>query len=163
MRLLGQDTNVDEKKDEGVETEEEAQQSNDVEVEVDGTTKNMSSENFSLLFSQTSYTYDDSDSDDESGNKNENTYSRDFMAANCIRINDARYAIKRMRKFNVSEDTLAKGIIDLANEAKILQHVFHSNIIKMRGMASCDHFSPDFFIVLDRLYDTLEERIIQMR
>lgn len=164
MRLLGQDTDADEKKDEGVKTEEEAQQSDDIEVvDIDGTTRNMSSEKFSLLFSQTTYRYDDSDSDDESGDKNENTYTRDFMAENCIRADDARYAIKRMRKFNIPEDTLAKGIIDLANEAKILQHVFHSNIIKMRGMASCDHFSSDFFIVLDRLYDTLEERIIQMR
>jgi serine/threonine protein kinase len=35
----------------------------------------------------------------------------------------------------------------------------HPNIIKLRGIANVDPYSTDYFVVLDRLYDTLKQRM----
>jgi len=59
--------------------------------------------------------------------------------------------------------------VDLAVEAKILCSVFHPNIVKLRGLCTGGEKGfrsgkPEgFFLVFDRLYDTLEERIMQWR
>jgi hypothetical protein len=39
----------------------------------------------------------------------------------------------------------------------------HPHIIKIRGVASGDFCSRDCFIILDRLYETLEERLSSWR
>ena len=44
-------------------------------------------------------------------------------------------------------------------ETIFLSVVDHPHIIKMRGLGACGMTNPDYFIVLDRLYDTLEARI----
>lgn len=44
-------------------------------------------------------------------------------------------------------------------ETRFLASIEHPNIVKMRAYSSCDPFHPDYFIVMDRLYDTLEVRI----
>eukprot|EP00591_Stephanopyxis_turris_P012733 CAMPEP_0195511724 /NCGR_PEP_ID=MMETSP0794_2-20130614/3948_1 /TAXON_ID=515487 /ORGANISM="Stephanopyxis turris, Strain CCMP 815" /LENGTH=286 /DNA_ID=CAMNT_0040639377 /DNA_START=8 /DNA_END=868 /DNA_ORIENTATION=- len=49
--------------------------------------------------------------------------------------------------------------MDLVIEVRFLSIIEHPNIIKMRGTAQADPFSSGNFIVLDRLYDTLEQRI----
>lgn len=47
----------------------------------------------------------------------------------------------------------------MAIETRFLSDIEHPNIIKMRAIANCDPFSEEYFIGMDRLYDTLEKRI----
>lgn len=70
----------------------------------------------------------------------------------------ARYAVKRLRS-DLTDPLRARGAIDLAMEAKFLARLSHPNVVKMRGYASGTSLRPDFFIVLDRLYEILNHRI----
>ena len=88
--------------------------------------------------------------------------AREQISKRCLRDGDARYAVKFLHP-ELSKLEKARAIIDLALEAKYLSVVSHPNIIKMRGWAACDPLKDGFFLVLDRLYDTLEERMIKWR
>ena len=84
--------------------------------------------------------------------------SRKFMSEHCIKNGDSRYVLKRMSRggfHNAVED----AITDLALEAKFLVVVQHPNIVKLRGISLESSCSPNFFLVLDRLYDTLDMRM----
>lgn len=86
---------------------------------------------------------------------------RGFMARHCIRKGkDCRYAVKRVQD-SVKKDpqTYISAVVDLAVETRFLSVIRHPNIIKMRAMFNEDHFSPGFFIVLDRLYDIMPFRL----
>jgi len=86
---------------------------------------------------------------------------RKYMATRYLRHGkDARYAIKILSD-DIKEDSqrFIAGVVDLAMEAKFLAVIRHPNIVKMRGMANLTPFEPGFFIVLDRLYDTMSERL----
>ena len=94
-----------------------------------------------------------------------NEASRQFLAQNCLRDSgEARYAIKRLRK-EIAKDPrqYPSGVMDLAVEALFLADLAHPNIIKLRGMATCDPFSSTgddyFFLILDRLQETLNDRM----
>eukprot|EP00804_Cyclotella_cryptica_P020464 CCRYP_014435-RA/>CCRYP_014435-RA protein AED:0.14 eAED:0.08 QI:0/0/0/1/1/1/5/0/482 len=90
---------------------------------------------------------------------------RKYMSTYCLRRGDdeedkelhARYALKQL-KVTDDEKKIRQGLIDLSIEAQFLACLNHPNIIKMRGLAG-KPFSPDFGIVLDRLYMTLEDKI----
>jgi serine/threonine protein kinase len=84
--------------------------------------------------------------------------ARELMKANCLKNRSARYALKRLHD-DLSDLEKARGMIDLAVEAKYLSVVWHPNIVKMRGMAKGSLVDPDFFIIMDRLYETLDKRI----
>jgi hypothetical protein len=86
--------------------------------------------------------------------------ARELMAKNYMRNGDARYAVKYLHD-DLSPLEEARGRIDLAIEAKYLSVIAHPNIIKMRAWAACNPLSKDdsYFIILDRLYDTLDSRI----
>ena len=86
---------------------------------------------------------------------------------------DCRYAVKSLRNEVLGDPrTLEMALLDLQNETRILANVEHPNIVKMRAF-SADNGEEDsqpqkvdtkdgprgYFIVLDRLYDTLEQRI----
>jgi len=85
---------------------------------------------------------------------------RKIMAGKSRRNGDARYAIKKLRRDLVGIER-TKGIIDLAIEARFLTTICHTNIIRARGLAVVEPVSEGFFIILDRLYDTLELRLKQ--
>ena len=88
------------------------------------------------------------------------TQDRKYMATRYLRHGkDARYAVKILSD-DIKDDSqrFIAGVVDLAMEAKFLAFIRHPNIVKMRGMANLTPFEPGFFIVLDRLYDTLSER-----
>lgn len=55
--------------------------------------------------------------------------------------------------------TVLNAITDLAIEARYLSVVSHPNIIRVRGFGRCDPFSGGYFIVMDRLVNTLTEEI----
>ena len=84
-----------------------------------------------------------------------------FIADHCIREGgDARYAIKALSpEIKSDSDKFLQGVIDMSVETMFLSVVEHPHIIKMRGLGACGMTNPDYFIVLDRLYDTLEARI----
>ena len=84
--------------------------------------------------------------------------ARVFMAENTLRDGHARYAIKRLKP-DLSEKDRKDAVMDMAIEAKFLAVISHPNIVKMRGTASTDSLRYDYFIVMDRLYGTLDERI----
>lgn len=92
--------------------------------------------------------------------------SRNFIAKHCIRNGgDARYAIKVLSP-EVLQDPgrLCQGIVDMAVETRVLSSILHPNIVKMRALGASQNgedgmFQPSYFILMDRLYDTLEKRL----
>jgi len=89
--------------------------------------------------------------------------SRQFIAEHCIRKGgDARYAAKMLGPSVIADPpTFIQGITDMAVETRILSDIEHPNIIKMRACAQCSPFDEAYFIVMDRLYDTLEHRMVK--
>jgi len=94
--------------------------------------------------------------------------TRDFLKANAIRsTGQSRYAIKCLRRELpiVDAQKFKSAARDLAVEAKFLHSIEHPHIIKIRGCASAGaagfvHGDHDgYFIILDRLCETLHERI----
>lgn len=94
---------------------------------------------------------------------------RNFIAKRCLRKrpdskHDARYAIKTLGKNSLSDPhRFVAACIDLAFESRFLAVIRHPNIIKMRAVATTAPSQAGFFIVLDRLYDTLTERLDQWK
>jgi len=52
-----------------------------------------------------------------------------------------------------------QALLDLVVETYILAAISHQNIIKLCAIRDGDIFSPRYFIVLERLDETLERRI----
>ena len=80
------------------------------------------------------------------------------MARRCLRKGVSRYALKRLHE-ELTELERARGIVDLAIEAKYLSVVWHPNIIKIRGVCDGNMLQKDFFFIMDRLYGTLDQRM----
>lgn len=94
----------------------------------------------------------------------EEHHARSFMSMACIRNGDARYAVKRLSTdSSASEELYGKAVADLATEARFLTVIQHPNIIKVRGFALGNFCSDNFFLMMDRLYDTLETGIRKWR
>jgi len=94
--------------------------------------------------------------------------SREFIADHCFRNGgDSRYAIKVLSKETIQDsESYPQAVMDLAVEARILSCLTdHPNIVKLRATCRGDPFaeSPDYFILLDRLHDTLEVRMKKWR
>lgn len=82
----------------------------------------------------------------------------------------ARYALKHLRPSLATEEYMfQKAAIDMAIEAQILLILDHPNIISIRGWSqhgadairSGQH--SDFFLIMDRLPETLEDRLHRWR
>lgn len=87
--------------------------------------------------------------------------SRKFMARQCLRHGkDPRYAFKTMQAVNQTDpETFLNSIVDLAIEFKFLASIRHPNILKMRAVSAGSLYQPNTFLVLDKIYDTLDIRI----
>lgn len=99
--------------------------------------------------------------DDHEDEDNENIASRGFMKHHCFRQGSARYAIKQLKK-SLKGCKRSDGAIDLSIEAKFLSVLSHTNIVKLCGTGG-KRGHPGAFIILDRLYDTLDIRIQKWR
>jgi serine/threonine protein kinase len=104
----------------------------------------------------------------DEGEINNHVQDRLFMEQHCRRGVDeeCRYALKRLKPQTCAKvEDYINGVVDLAIEAKFLAVLRHPNIIKMRAMAYHGPYSTigPYFIVLDRLYDTLSSRILRWR
>eukprot|EP00527_Entomoneis_sp_CCMP2396_P004531 CAMPEP_0198145778 /NCGR_PEP_ID=MMETSP1443-20131203/25337_1 /TAXON_ID=186043 /ORGANISM="Entomoneis sp., Strain CCMP2396" /LENGTH=622 /DNA_ID=CAMNT_0043809503 /DNA_START=54 /DNA_END=1919 /DNA_ORIENTATION=- len=110
------------------------------------------------------------DGDDSSNNEDHSHPAADsheddarlFIADQCLRKGDARYAVKVLSS-RVITDTkkFLQGIQDMAIESTILSDLEHPNIIKLRAVAKVNAYNEYFFTVLDKLYDSLEQRMKQ--
>lgn len=102
--------------------------------------------------------------DDEHGVYNI-VQDRDFMEKHCIRKGkDCRYAIKKLQASSYKDaSTFVNGINDLVMEFRFLAVIRHPNIIKMRAVGLSSPFDTKFFVIVDRLYDTLGTRINQWK
>ena len=76
-----------------------------------------------------------------------------------------RYAIKMLRQQVIDDPTKLyyQGIMDINSETMLLSAIEHPNIIKIRAIAQSSNlksrFHSQYFIVLDRLYDVLENKV----
>lgn len=59
--------------------------------------------------------------------------------------------------------TFINGVVDLAVEARLLSVVRHPNIIKLRAMCADHPYTGQFFLVMDKLYDILNTRLIKWK
>jgi len=86
---------------------------------------------------------------------------RRFMSRRCLRQKKhARYAIKTLSDECLKDpERFTGGVIDLAVESRFLSVIRHPNIIKMRGTSTSNPYDRGFFVILDRLYDTLTLKI----
>mmetsp|Transcript_12640 Transcript_12640/g.19598 ORF Transcript_12640/g.19598 Transcript_12640/m.19598 type:complete len:417 (-) Transcript_12640:159-1409(-) len=86
---------------------------------------------------------------------------KQFIADHCIRNGgDSRYAVKFISKENIEDvGMFIQAIKDMAVETRFLSTIEHPNIIKMRAIGATDPFDEQYFIAMDRLYDTLEGRL----
>lgn len=89
---------------------------------------------------------------------------RKLMSKLCIRSGESRYAVKKLA-VNGEEDPTryTKGHVDLAIEMKFLAVIDHPHIIKIRAVSRKESCTDNYFILLDRLYDTLETRVVQWK
>jgi serine/threonine protein kinase len=73
----------------------------------------------------------------------------------------AKYALKRVKEALVKEKdgTFVAGVVDLVMEARLLSVLQHKNIVQMYGTSSSHPCSDSFFIILEKLYDTLADRM----
>jgi serine/threonine protein kinase len=97
----------------------------------------------------------------QEGDIEQEQQDKKFIADHCIREGgDARYAIKALSTdIKCDGNRFLQGVLDMSVETMFLSVVDHPHIIKMRGLGACGMTHPDYFLVLDRLYDTLEARI----
>ena len=87
-----------------------------------------------------------------------------FIAENAITVDTkkARYVVKYISPDIVHHDfsKFVQAATDMAMETHFLSILNHPHILKMRGVGMGDFFCPTYFLLLDRLYDTLDERIV---
>lgn len=82
--------------------------------------------------------------------------SRSYLTHHCMHEGHARFAVKRLRD-TLSEEVRRAAVLDLASEAKFLSSIKHTNIVRLR--ATVGHpGQPNFMLVMDRLYSTMEEK-----
>uniref|UniRef100_A0A6U9X5P4 Protein kinase domain-containing protein n=2 Tax=Pseudo-nitzschia australis TaxID=44445 RepID=A0A6U9X5P4_9STRA len=83
-----------------------------------------------------------------------------FIADNCMKENHARYAIKFLSPEVLNDTgTFIQAILDIATETRVLSDTEHPNIVKARALARISPFNEEYFIMMDRLYDTMERRM----
>jgi serine/threonine protein kinase len=82
----------------------------------------------------------------------------------------ARYALKHLRRGLVhNPDKFAKAAMDLSCEAQMMMCLDHPNIVKLRGWTTGGPSSykkgshNSYFLIIDRLVNTLEDRIWSWR
>lgn len=84
---------------------------------------------------------------------------------------NARYAVKHIKEdyhYNHDSDAYIQAASDLALEAEFLASLQHPNIIKLRGIvySGADGFSDGpsgYFLIIDRLFETLDQRMRRWR
>jgi serine/threonine protein kinase len=84
-----------------------------------------------------------------------------FIADRCFRDGgDARYAVKTLSPEILKDHKIFfQAMADMATKTRVLSSIMHPNIVKLRAIAEGSWFHEDYFIVMDRLCETLEKRL----
>lgn len=92
------------------------------------------------------------------------TAHRQELSRRCIveETDTSRYVIKMLRD-DLPEDEYAKGVLDLAVEARFLKRLSHPHIVQMIATANSDPLQSRFFVVLEMLGLTLDDKISEWR
>ena len=88
--------------------------------------------------------------------------SRELLARRVLAKKGGKFVIKQVEPalLNTDRVTYLKGIVDLAMETKYLASLDHPNILKLRGVAwDNSGCAKDYFLVLDRLQETLPKKL----
>ena len=71
-----------------------------------------------------------------------------------------RYAVKKVSpRCRTNPEILLRGIVDLAIETRFLATLDHPNLNKMRATSNQSPYDEGYFLVIDRLHETLEKKI----
>lgn len=72
-----------------------------------------------------------------------------------------KYALKRVKDKLLKEKdgTFVAGVVDLVMEARLLSCLEHKHIVRILGTSSSHPCSDSYFIILEKLYDTLTDRM----
>ena len=86
------------------------------------------------------------------------------MVKNSCQVLDDRpqFALKKVRG-KLSKRDHMDAVMDIAIEAQILSQISHPNIVKMCGTSDKDPLSANFFVIMERLCATLEDRLFDWR
>ncbi|KAL3915453.1 MAG: hypothetical protein SGILL_005648, partial [Bacillariaceae sp.] len=73
----------------------------------------------------------------------------------------SRYVMKQLAPELKEQDkiTYMKGLVDLAMETRFLGSLDHPNIIKLEGVSTRDPFADGYFIVLEKVSETLSKKV----
>jgi len=88
-----------------------------------------------------------------------------FISSHCTCDGKPRYAVKKLTRGlyrEGNEQHFVSGVMDLMVEVQylsVLATLGYPNIIKMRAVSSCPNYSKGFFIIMDRLNETLTDRV----
>jgi serine/threonine protein kinase len=88
-------------------------------------------------------------------------FSRDFIASRSKKSRSrggGRYIIKTVAT-DLDKINYMKGHADMALEAKFLSALDHPNIIELAAVSTSDSCHPDFFLILERMTETLTKKI----
>jgi serine/threonine protein kinase len=82
---------------------------------------------------------------------------KEYMSYRAMRGGQCRYVIKNVAEEWIYQNrvTFLKGTVDLAMEAKFLCALQHPNIMELRGLAEGGPYQENYFIVMDKLQETL--------
>lgn len=138
-----------------------------IKVDCDNDNNNNNKELFLLTHESTNETCSltNLEEDEEEQKKRMEFQEKMLLANNCIRNGgDARYAIKYISA-DCKADTgrFIQAMTDMAGETYFLSAIEHPNILKIRAVRYGDMCDKDYFLILDRLYDTLAQRIVKWR
>jgi hypothetical protein len=86
-------------------------------------------------------------------------YLREYLIHHVYRCGQYRYAMKRLRKTESLRCDPVDAMIDMAFEARILSSISHPNIVKIRAIMGTPGQPENFGIIMDRLNETLREKI----
>jgi Protein kinase domain len=78
-----------------------------------------------------------------------------------VRKGRYRYVIKQLSPELSQNDKISylKGVVDLAMETHLLSSIEHENIVGLHGMASRGPFEEGYFIVLEKICETLSKKV----
>ena len=90
-----------------------------------------------------------------------NIFTAQQIQENCIRVDgSARYMIKAFRHEIINDsDLFIQGVQYMMTESRILSSLSHPNIIKLQATSTVDAGSEFFFMVFDRLYESLDHHL----
>ena len=86
---------------------------------------------------------------------------KEYLTYACNRGKGPGFVVKQVAEDWVQTNriTFLKGTVDLALEAKYLASLSHPNIIEVKAVAEGGPFREGYFLILDRLHETLPTKL----